>query len=76
MALEEGASAVGDTKVESELKFGEPALVLAQEGGELDLLVLGSRSYGPVRRALVGGVSAEVMRSAPCPVMVIPRSSE
>ena len=31
--------------------------------------VIGSRGYGPVRPTLLGGVSAEVMRTAPCPVV-------
>jgi len=42
----------------------------------VDLLVLGSRSYGPVRRALVGSVSNRVVRHAPCPVLVTPRAGE
>jgi len=41
-----------------------------------DLLVLGSRGYGPLKRVLLGGVSTLVMRSAPCPVMVVPRTAE
>jgi len=36
-------------------------------------LVVGSRNHGPVRRALLGSVAAEVMRSATCPVLVVPR---
>ena len=73
-ALGEGLSSVGDIEVQSELKLGDPAQVLADESGDLDLLVIGSRGYGPLRRTLVGSVSAEVMRKAPCPVMVIPRA--
>ena len=38
-----------------------------------DLLVLGSRAYGPLRRALLGSVSVAVLRHAPCPVLVMPR---
>jgi nucleotide-binding universal stress UspA family protein len=53
---------------------GDPAAALANEGVELDLLVVGSRAYGPLRRTVVGEVSHEVMRSAPCPVVVVPRS--
>lgn len=52
----------------------DPAEVLAARGGELDLLVVGSRGYGPIRHALLGGVSSEVMRRSPCPVLVVPRS--
>ncbi len=62
--------------VEEVLEEGGTAPVLARQGIDLDLLVMGSRGYGPVRRALLGGVSAEVIRTAPCPVVVVPRGAE
>jgi nucleotide-binding universal stress UspA family protein len=40
---------------------------------EADLLVCGSRGYGPVRRVLLGGVSARLVRHARIPVVVVPR---
>jgi nucleotide-binding universal stress UspA family protein len=49
--------------------------VLAERSRELDLLVVGSRGYGPVRQVLIGGVSAELMRRAACPVLIVPRSA-
>ncbi|HSJ18076.1 MAG TPA: universal stress protein [Solirubrobacterales bacterium] len=45
----------------------------AEQG--VDLMVLGSRGYGPVRAVLLGSVSATVVRAAPCPVLVTPRSA-
>jgi nucleotide-binding universal stress UspA family protein len=55
----------------------EPAAALqAESEGDVDLLVLGSRGYGPLHRVLTGSVSAPLMRSAACPVMVVPRSVE
>ena len=54
---------------------GDPAEVLAERSRELDLLVVGSRGYGPVRHALEGNVSGRVMRLASCPVLVVPRSA-
>lgn len=54
---------------------GDPASVLVQRSSELDLLVLGSRAYGPLRHALLGSVSARVMREAHCPVLVVPRTA-
>jgi nucleotide-binding universal stress UspA family protein len=60
---------------ERKLVVGEPAAALVDQGVELDLLVIGSRDYGPVRSVLLGGVSREVMRIAPCPVIVVPRSA-
>ncbi len=38
-----------------------------------DLLVCGSRGYGPARRVLLGGVSSRVLRHARVPVIVVPR---
>lgn len=53
---------------------GDPAaqlLAVCEEG--VDLLVLGSRGYGPVFRVLVGSVSREVIRKAPCPILSVRR---
>ncbi len=53
---------------------GPPAKMLAEacEDG-VDLLVVGSRRYGPVMRALLGSVSTQLIHQAPCPVLVEPR---
>jgi nucleotide-binding universal stress UspA family protein len=60
----------------TELRVADPAgFLIAELEHDVDLLVIGSRGYGPVRRALLGGVSAKVIRSAPCPVLVIPRGA-
>jgi nucleotide-binding universal stress UspA family protein len=55
---------------------GDPGRVLAERSSELDLLVVGSRGYGPVRHALEGNVSGQVMRLSSCPVLVVPRSAD
>jgi nucleotide-binding universal stress UspA family protein len=47
-------------------------LLEAAEMG-VDLLVLGSRGFGPVMRLLIGSVSSRVIREASCPVLVVPR---
>jgi nucleotide-binding universal stress UspA family protein len=53
---------------------GPPARTLAEacEDG-IDLLVAGSRRYGPVMRVLLGSVSTQLIHMAPCPVLVEPR---
>jgi nucleotide-binding universal stress UspA family protein len=53
---------------------GPPASALAEacEDG-VDLLVAGSRGYGPVARVLLGSVSTQLIHRAPCPVLVVPR---
>ena len=77
-ALARAAASVSkDLHPETVMLVGDPARVLEREAGEgLDLLVLGSRGYGPVRRVLLGGVSESVVRRSPCPVLVVPRTVE
>lgn len=52
---------------------GPAASTLAAAAEDLDLLVLGSRGYGPLGAVLLGGVSHGLLRDAPCPVVVLPR---
>ena len=56
------------------IERGDPVrkLLDAAEMG-VDLLVLGSRGFGPMMRLLIGSVSSRVIRGAPCPVLVVPR---
>jgi nucleotide-binding universal stress UspA family protein len=39
----------------------------------VDLLCVGSRGYGTTARVLLGSVSAELVRAAPCPLLIVPR---
>jgi nucleotide-binding universal stress UspA family protein len=76
-ALDTAMAKLGDeSTVEAIFEEGDPAVVLAEQGIELDLLVMGSRGYGPVRSALLGAISSAVMRTAPCPVLITPRGLE
>ena len=52
--------------------IGDPARELALESEVSDLLVVGSRSYGPSPALLLGGVSEPVIEMAACPVVVVP----
>jgi nucleotide-binding universal stress UspA family protein len=52
---------------------GKPAQALAERASRLDLLVVGSRGWGPVRRLLLGSTSEQVVRDAPSSVLVVPR---
>jgi hypothetical protein len=42
----------------------------------VDLLVCGSRGYGPKRAVLLGGVSRRIVAEARCPVIVLARGIE
>lgn len=54
---------------------GDAALALAAASSEFDLLVAGSRGYGPFKRVLLGGVSDCLSRAAKCPLFVVPRGA-
>jgi nucleotide-binding universal stress UspA family protein len=77
LRLEEVASGLpAELRTQTVLVRGEAATQLIERAGILSLLVMGSRGYGPFRRALLGSVSAPVLRAAPCPVLVVPRMTE
>ena len=52
------------------------ATCLAQACSDTDLLVVDSRSDGPLHHTLPGSVSAKLMRSCPAPLLVVPRGVE
>jgi nucleotide-binding universal stress UspA family protein len=69
-------SVPADVSLDWELRTGPPVRVLTESCAEdVDLLVSGSRAHGPVRRALLGSVSTQLMRSCPCPLYVVPRGA-
>jgi nucleotide-binding universal stress UspA family protein len=49
---------------------GRPAPALAAASGDVDLLVCGSRGYGPARSLVLGSTSHALVREAACPVLV------
>jgi nucleotide-binding universal stress UspA family protein len=58
-----------------ELLFGEVVDELSMVGERgVDLLVCGSRGYGPVRRVLLGTVSSALVQQASVPTLVVPRA--
>jgi nucleotide-binding universal stress UspA family protein len=65
----------GQVEAEIELVYGDPADMLLGFTGSLDLLVMGSRAYGPHRAVLLGGVSRKVIAASRCPVIVLPRGA-
>lgn len=70
-------AAVGESRVlvetESVLERGEPADVLLEQSRQLDVLVAGSRGYGPLGAVLLGSTTRELMHGAGCPVLIVPR---
>jgi len=64
----------GGTVAVAHLKFGErrdEAIVHLAEDIGADLIVMGSRGLGGLKRALMGNVADSVVRHAHCPVLVV-----
>lgn len=63
----------GDVAVEADVLVGDPAETVIDASEHLDLLLCGSRGYGPLRAVLLGSFSRRVTAEARCPVIVLPR---
>ena len=48
---------------------------LAAFGDEVDILVVGSRGYGPIRRLVLGSTANYLERRARCSLLVVPRGA-
>lgn len=62
---------------EIEEVLGDPGDVLleAAQRHHADLLIVGCRAEGPIKRALHGSISTRLVHRAPCPVMVVRESN-
>jgi nucleotide-binding universal stress UspA family protein len=61
--------------VEGSAVYGLVGEELAQFGDQVDILVVASRSYGPVRRLVLGSTSNYLERHARCSLLVLPRGA-
>jgi nucleotide-binding universal stress UspA family protein len=68
--LPAGVPSVADARI------GDPAVELADASAGLDLLVCGSRRRDPLRVALLGSVTERLLRTAVCPVLIVPRPGD
>lgn len=60
-------------KVSGNISEGEPArdiIAFAREN-DIDLILMGARGLGLIRGMLIGSVTDSVLKSSPCPVLVI-----
>jgi nucleotide-binding universal stress UspA family protein len=60
--------------VEGAARYGMVGEELASFGDEVDLLVVGSRGYGPLRRLVSGSTTMYLERHARCSLLVLPRT--
>ena len=75
-AVEDATAGQTGVDVETDVSIGDPADFLIAASEHLDLLVCGSRGYGPARAVLLGGVSRRIVTGAHCPVIVLTRGAE
>ena len=63
----------GGVVAKSFLRAGDPSREIVNLAERLDAgaIIIGSRSFGALERALLGSVPENVVRHAPCPVMVV-----
>ncbi len=58
---------------DGEVLTGRPADALRTLCDAVDLLVIGSRHWGPVSRLIVGSTGEAMMHGSPCPLLLVPR---
>ena len=61
--------------VEGHAVYGLVGEELAVFGDQMDILVVGSRGYGPLKRLVVGSTSEYLQRHARCALLVLPRTA-
>jgi nucleotide-binding universal stress UspA family protein len=61
--------------MEGHAVYGLAGEELAAFGDQVDILVVGSRGYGPVKRLVLGSTSDYLQRHARCPLLVLPRTA-
>lgn len=59
---------------DAEVLRGRPADLLVKLSVGMDLLVIGSRHWGPVARVLFGSTGEALAHNAACPLLVVPRA--
>jgi nucleotide-binding universal stress UspA family protein len=70
--LREAVAEVGGA-AETRTLTGNPARVLSELSTEVDLVVVGSRGWGALKRVELGSTSDRLAHHASCPVIVVPR---
>jgi len=61
--------------IEGDSVYGGPREELSRLSDSVDLLIVGSRGYGPMDRLFHGSVSSYLLRHVTCPLLVLPRQA-
>ncbi|XP_051146695.1 uncharacterized protein LOC127262180 isoform X2 [Andrographis paniculata] len=62
-----------ELKVEKMVENGDPRDVICEVAARLkvDLVVVGSHGYGPIKRAFLGSVSSQCAQTLKCPILIV-----
>jgi nucleotide-binding universal stress UspA family protein len=63
----------GSGRVDGVFRRGHTVDVLVEQSEEVDLLLAGSRGYGPINAVLLGSTTRALAHSAACPLVIVPR---
>jgi nucleotide-binding universal stress UspA family protein len=74
--LDEAVADDAELSVEGVFEIGRPVDVLVEQTRDLDLLMAGSRGYGPLGAVLLGSTTHDLARLAHCPILIMPRGRE
>lgn len=68
---------LGEARVpaDGDVVTGQPAEKLQAMAEQVDVIVTGSRDWGPLHRVALGSTSDRLMHDAMCPVIVVPHSA-
>src|SRR4029079_5501971 len=71
--LERTAAALTNAKIDKRIEVGDVAGTVCRVAADLhaDVIVVGSHGRGATWRTLLGSVSEQVVRYAPCPLLVV-----
>ena len=71
--LERTAAALTTAKVDKRIEVGDVGGTVCRVAADLnvDVIVVGSHGRGAIERILLGSVSEQIVRHAPCPVLVV-----
>jgi nucleotide-binding universal stress UspA family protein len=73
--IAEAQASLGHRDAKTEIREGLLVTEICAASETLDLLYVGSRSYGPARRVLLGSAASQLIEEAACPVVVTPRGT-
>ena len=71
--LDEALTDPGELSIEGVFETGQAVDVLVQQSRDLDLLLAGSRGYGPLGAVLLGSTTHDLARLSHAPLLITPR---